>query len=63
MQQCGKELKTEFWKATAAILKIQNKKNAKKNIEDTRNKNLKNGMIYFVDITETNDQINYFENN
>ena len=37
MQQCAKELKIEFWKATAATLKIQNKKNAKKNIEDTWN--------------------------
>ena len=45
MQQCKKELKTEFWEAIAATLKIQSNKdevkNAKKNIEEKRNQKLK----------------------
>ena len=45
VQQCKKELKTEFWEAIAATLKIQSNKdevkNAKKNIEEKRNQKLK----------------------
>ena len=45
VQECTNELNTEFLEATAATLKIQNNKdevkNAKKNIEETRNDKLK----------------------
>ena len=45
MQQCTNELKTEFWEAIAATLKIQNNKdevkNTKNNIEETWNDKLK----------------------
>ena len=45
LQQCTNELKTEFWEAIAATLKIQNNKdevkNTKNNIEETWNDKIK----------------------